>query len=246
MSQHPDVAPHVSGAEALAREIEAVQKETAALVAAQATGRRIRLVLFLLAIILVGVTLYKFYALKENITSEASVKALAAEAQKRLEANSKEYMVHVQRLVDKTSPVLTEAVYKQAKKDMPSFFEKMDKEREIFLKNLEDRLAIKIDESYQKVLANHEKLLEKEFKGLDNPVVHQRMIQNLTVAVDHLARKYYIHDLQDEVQTLFDHWDAFPAADPVMKGQEPLEDQLTGTLFQLLTQKLANSNSATR
>jgi hypothetical protein len=67
------------------------------------------------------------------------------------------------------------------------------------------------------------------------------MMQNVGVAMERLSKKYYADQLNVQMFALYDAWDAFPPAPKPLPGEVPLEDQLIGTLLEVLTERLKST-----
>src|SRR5439155_16002788 len=88
---------------ALNQQVEAVIRETNALMAAQATGRKVRLVLLLVLVVFVAAVTYAFYDLANKVFHRDNLNALVKAGQERLVKNQDEYMKEVQKLVQTSS-----------------------------------------------------------------------------------------------------------------------------------------------
>lgn len=152
-------------------------------------------------------------------------------------------MRQVQLLVDKSSPVISDAFSKQVKKDLPQYFRQMERERDQFAEEVQANLSAKLKKRYETALKKHQAMLQKEFPQINNPVQHERMVKNLAIALDKSLEKHCVKELQTRFQQLYATWDDFPAAPRPGPKDPPLEDQLTGNLLRLLQIKLSNSDA---
>jgi hypothetical protein len=227
----------------LKQQLEALSREVAALAATQSTGRRVRLALAGLTIALCLVIVISFYRLATGIVAQDNLDRVMKVAEKRLQTRSDDYMRQVQFLVDRSSPVISDALSQQVKKDLPSYLRIMEEERDQFAEDLQKNLSGKIRRKYDQELARHEQILHKEFPQINDPVLHQRMVKNLQVAVERRIEKTYVGELQRELDKLYATWDDFPAATPARKSDIPLEDQLVANLLRLLQIKLSNTQT---
>jgi hypothetical protein len=236
--------PPPSEPDALASQVEALQRETQALAAAQASARLARLAMLAALAVFVVVVCLAFYRLGNRVASKETLDAVTKEAQERLAKDPELYMRQVRLLVDDTSPVIKDALYAQAKKDMPAFVRSAEEQRDLLAKDLQDQLMKKFDQRYEKILARHGERLQKEFPEAKDPAVQERMLNNLRRAADGLARKYYADELQRQMETLYAGWDGLPAAEKPGKNDPRLEDQLIAALQELMTRKLAYTDAA--
>lgn len=230
----------------LARHVEAVQRETQALAAAQASARVVRLALLVTLTAFVLVVCLAFYRLGSRVTGKEHLDAVTREAQERLARNPDLYMRHVNQLVDDTSPAIKDAVVAQAKKDLPEYLRTAEKERDQLAQNLQEQLMKKFDQRYEKLLAGHGERLQKEFPEARDPALQERMLVNLRRAADRLAKKYYADELQHQMESLYAGWDNFPAAPAPARGEPRLEDQVIASLQELATRKLAYPDPSAR
>jgi hypothetical protein len=233
----------------LSRQIDALLQESAALNAAFQRIRMVRLMLFLGLIAIAAVTVWKFYTLGDHLRSKENLDKLAATAQARLEKHNDAYMGEVKKLVDHASPVLTEAFYDQAKKDLPDFANDLSKERDTFAANLKTQLTDKLDSHFTRVQSQADKAIAEGFPDMKDEERKKRMVANIEVATQRLARRYYLNQVDDRLNGadgVFANLDKFPAAEKPAKGAPPLEDQFTAKLLDLLTHRLARPDVALR
>jgi hypothetical protein len=228
---------------ALAQQVDAVLRESQALTAAVASARRARLYLLLAIVVFVVLVSYVFYDLFRNVTGEKNVDALVEGAQKRLSAQSDIYMQHLTRLSDKVSPVVAEAFNQQLKKDLPGFLQAAENQRDMFAETLENQLPNKLQAQFDKLRTQHQKTIEEEFPQVNDKQQHERMAKNLDKVASKLIKKYYIGQLEDQLNQLFAAWDKFPPAPVPKAGEPPLEDQLVPCMYDMLRYKLARSPS---
>jgi hypothetical protein len=221
-------------------------RESQSLAASLRRARNVRMILFLALLALVAAIIWAFYQLGSGLFNERAMQSVLDDAQKRLGDNSDQYMQEVQTLVTKTQPVITDAFQAQAKADMSKYMEAFGKEREIILVNLEKRLTDSINAHYKKALTEHQSILEAEFPEIKNEEVRQKMMLNMTTAVEKLAKKYYVDELRTQVLALYDAWDQFPAMDENSEDSNiALEDRVIVELIELLTHQLTHSQPAT-
>jgi hypothetical protein len=236
----PDAA-NPNEAEALSKRVVSLQRDAEQLVHALAQSQRTRRLILVAMAVFVCVTCYAFYGLATRFQRKEQMDLLLRKAQDRLEKRSDFLMKEVQALVDHSAPVVSEAFYDQAKKDLPGYLQAVQAERDKFTENLQVRLEKRLKAHHQKLLERHAKLLKEEFPAVEDEQLHAAMMANIQVAVDKLVRKYYIEELKQEMLAMYGTWDEFPAADPPSTGDLPIEDQLIGTLLELLKLKIAES-----
>jgi hypothetical protein len=225
---------------ALAQQVEATARECAALRSAISRGRRNRFVLLLLLIVFVLGVCWAFYGLFQKVSGQEFQDQLLAKAQERLEKNQDEYLKEVNALVDNVGPTVQETFMEQVKKDLPKFVQSAEKERDAFAKTIEEQLQAKLDAQYTQMLEQQQKTLQTEFKEVQDPKLHERMMSNIDRAVLKMVKRYYIDEMQSQFQTFFAAWDDFPSAATPRPEEDSLETQLIGALFEMLRYKLAH------
>lgn len=230
-------------ADNLTQQMENIVRESDALIAAMQRARAIRLLLFVALVAFVLVTVLKFYQLAEPYRGEANQKILLAKVQDRWNRNSDRYVKEVEKLVEKCTEPLTTAFYDQAKKDLPSYFKKVEGERDTLLVNLERELAEKLTIQHQDSEGKYKRMLQAEFPTLQDERVHAKMVDNVQKAVNNLVKRYYVQELHDELQAFYNTWDQFPVAEKPAKGAEPLEDELVAALLLILQHRLAHTEA---
>jgi len=231
--------PDGVGASSSTPTIEAVIRECEALKAALARARTMRLVLLTALAVFVGVTAWTFYGLGQKLKSEENLRQLEALAKQRLVDNNDKYMKEVQLLVDHTSPVVTQAFYTQAKKDLPGYLQAFDKERNQLADGLQQQLLERMDAHYKAAIQKRIGLMEAEYPELKDPEVRERLVNNLAAASRALAKKYYVDEMKVQLTAFYDAWDHFPAADPPGQADPPIGDQFIGALLELLQHNMS-------
>jgi hypothetical protein len=232
-----DGSPSTSSLEALMRECESL---TGAIAQARTIRRLLMLALLLFA---VGVSLL-FYKLYRGVTDKENVDRLMATVQQRLSGRSDAYMREVQLFVDSTTPVITDAFYKRATKDLPLLLQGVEKERDDFIVSMQERLVKSLGEHYDAMIAKHEAILIRELPEAKDPEVRRKLVANLHVVFERLIKKYYADELKLKLTALYDAWDRFPAADKPGAGEPELEQQFMGVLLEAVSHRLAESSQA--
>jgi hypothetical protein len=227
--------------QALSQQSEAVQRASAALSAAAARARGVRLCLVLTAVVLIGYICFIFYGMGMEIQSPQYLDGLAKASQKRLAANSDKYAAQFQRLVDKASPALTKAFTEQVKKDMPEFIKKAEKEKDTLAANLQEDFSKKVNTHYEKLLAQQESTLKEAFPEIKDPATHERMVKNFDKAMQRIVKKFYVDDFRHQIDEIVSTWDHFPEATAPKPGEPTLMDQFIPSLLQYLALKISTS-----
>jgi hypothetical protein len=202
----------------LTEQVRAVEREAAALSAALSGGRRMRLLLFLLVLAVAGGITTVFYRLGARVTSDQNRQEILAIAEQRLTDNSDAYLKHVRALVDETSPAISQAFSAQVKKDLPSYIQSMEKERDQLREDLQTELTKRLNAHYERLLAQQDHTLKEEFPLIKDEQLHSRMMRNIDLAVQRMIKKHYIDEMGNGLQGIFQNLDDFPPAGPAPKG----------------------------
>ena len=238
--------PPGDGLHLIQQQIERLSQECAELTSAYARARGVRRILALAIVIFIIVVCFAFYRLCRGLLREEYTQKLTSLAEKRLEKNQDRYMAQIEKLVNKTSPAVSEAFSQQVNKDMPVYLKLMERERDVMAKDLETKLGGRLQKRYESSLDRHDKILKTEFPQVKDEVLHQRVTNNLHVVVNRLVEKYYVTELERQLKELFATWDRFPAAAPAGKNDQALEDELVAELVHLLAIKLGSTQVVPR
>jgi hypothetical protein len=220
-----------------AQQAEAIAREADALKAALGRSRTTRLVMALAAVAFVVFFSLLFYRQAARLQTEAYLNSLLEVAQSRLEDRTDTYMGEVQLLVNSASPVMTQAFYSQAKQDLPAYLSAVEAERDALVVSLRQIASEKLDQHHAAILGRYEGILREEFPDFDEEQ-YGRMVDNLEVALSRLTERYYVDELEQQLNALYDSWDRFPMAEESSPGDPPLEDLFVGELIDLLQKKL--------
>ena len=148
-------------------------------------------------------------------------------------------------LVKNAGPPLQEAFTEQAKKDLPEFMKKMEKEKDTLAANLEKEFSDKINAHYEKLTAQQESTLKEVFPGIKDQKTQELMLKNIDKAMQRLVKKYHVDELRKEIDDIVATWDHFPEANAPKAGEPSLEEQLIQNLLQVLALKLSSGGLTT-
>jgi len=224
--------------------IEALERQTAALSAALVQAQRVRLWITLALVAFIGLTITVFYRRAEQLNSAENRNLITALAQKSVDDHADDFMKQLEALARTAGPVVTDAFYQQAKRDLPKYLQASERERDLLVKNLQEDLQTKLGARFDKSLERHETLIKQEFPTAENDEIRKRMMNNVEAALQKLSQKYYGDELGKQMEELYVTWDQFPPAPPPAKGEATLDDQLIGSLLELLTVKLKSTEVA--
>jgi hypothetical protein len=229
------------GTPSLAARIDALERETAALTAALALAQRVRFGITLLLVAFVGLTITVFYQRAKELGKQPYLDELRKVAEEKLEPRQKDLMREAKTLLDTAGPKFKDAFLDQASKDLPKYLQAAGMQRDALVNNLQDRLQAKVGKRFEDSMAKQEELLKAEFPQAENEKLHARMMDNVQLGLQRVAKKYYGDQLKQQVLELYGTWDLFPTAELPTGGQDSLENQLIGSLLELAVIKLKNT-----
>ncbi|NOX55273.1 MAG: hypothetical protein GXP27_12715 [Planctomycetes bacterium] len=233
-----------SAAAELTAQVEALEKEFQKVLRATARGKRVRLVILLLVLLFICVVFWAFWGLANRVRSQENLNEIMALAQERMGGTGGTLQREATRLVENVQPVLLEALQKQIEKDMPRYQEEFTKQQKILLENLRAELQKKFTHPDQQLLDQYMEILVEEFPEAKDEQLQQRVVGNLTRAMEDMVAKYYVDEFEAQLNEMYETWEEFPVADPPAEGDLPLAQQmlyLLGDLFKprIMTYELA-------
>ena len=224
--------------EALGKEIGAIEKEVATVKVVIRRASRRRLGLLVVALAIVGASIWMFYSLAMEFRSEENLDLLAEEARGRIDDSSDLALREVEKLRKTAEPILREAFMAQVKKDTPKYSAAVDKEREILMKNLESELDEKIRAHFQKSSEKYQAILREEFPELKDPELLDAMYSSVVDIMDRLVDEYYSDKVQSEIEGLNEKWKKFEMAELPAEGEPQLTQQFLASLLNLAAMKI--------
>ena len=223
---------------ALTSRVEMIEREMQALTQATVRGKRVRLIIFLLALVLIVCIVSAFYNLVREVTSKENLGKMGALAQQRLGGTTGAIRGEVDSLIKNARPLLMEAFQKQVEKDMPKFREELDKQRVLLVESLQKRFQSEVAKRQEGVLNNYVGMLVEEFPEAADEKLQGRMMANLGHAMQDLIQKYYVDEFETEFDAMYETWDTFPVVDPPSEGDDELHVQLGALLWDLFKPRI--------
>ena len=248
MSTTPEPTTGSSGStelQHLVSRLDELQRRHDAFSAAVDRARRTRRLIMIAFLAFVAIIGWRFYALANTLRSQDYQDRLRDELGKSVATNQDEFTREAEKLVKKITPVISEALSEQSKKDLPLFMQLIDTERKTLMTGLPQRLSERVEKHHREMLRRHEKLIQTEFPAVQDSDVRDRMMGNVYTALDRLVKKYYVDEFQKEFQRMSDAWDDFPPADVPGVGDPGLDEQLMGELMDLVAVKLSRHRAET-
>jgi hypothetical protein len=233
--------PH--DAAVLNQQVENVIRDSEALNSAVARGRFIRVILL---IALIGVIAYGAITLKrpydKYVTDEGYQQKFLAAITDHIADNQRNYQQEFDHFVNEVGPVVRDTFTAQAKKDMPKFLETLERQRDEMSNNLQTKLEEKIIGHYDAMLKKQQSVLTSALPEMNDAAAAERLEKNLETAMHRLIKRYYVDKMHEQIVGMLQQWDTFPTVPPA-SGGETLEDQLVGTLYDLLLYRLSHSSA---
>jgi len=221
--------------EALFKKVGAIEQEITALRGAIARGRIVRWLLLLAIVSLIGVAIWSFYDLAMQFKSQETIDLFTAKAQERIEQSAGPAQARLQDVYEHCTPVLTEAFQNQVDADMPKYTEAFNKERDLFVLNVQEQLGKQVVAHYESMGPKYQAILQEEFPGIDDPDLAVKVYASLDQTMEKLVQTYYTDQLQTKVEELTEAWEQFEMAEPTEEG---LERQFLAALLQLAAYKI--------
>jgi hypothetical protein len=149
-------------------------------------------------------------------------------------------------MAESSGQMVQEIFRAQVEADMGKYTAALHAQKEILAKNLEQRLNDLVDEHYAELLDQHESILKEKFKDRSQFSEEQlgRMIYNMDEALKDLLKRYYVKELETQLNLLYDQYESFPVAEAAKPGDQPLEKQLLQKMAEMVSLKLSHTPEA--
>ena len=142
-------------------------------------------------------------------------------------------------LVESLTPVITTAITEQSQKDAPLFMQAFDIQQARLSTELPEKMVELVQKHHEELVRKHEALFIAELPAAQDPMVRDRMMENVVIALDKLVKKYYADEFKKHFASMSETWNGFPPATLPEKGDFPISEQLMGELMDLVAVKLA-------
>lgn len=209
-----------------AAQIQSIDQHVEGLRNALNRARMLRVLILLVLITVVVAIVYSFMNLANRVSSESFVNEVTTLAQKHVTDHQDVYQKEMQQLVDKSFPVVRSAFNAQAQKDLPKFTEAVNKERDVFITNLRERMDEKLAVRYKDLLKQHEQMIVTEFPELKDEATRERVLANFQLVIEKLVKRNYGDQFDEESKKLVQIWESFPAAEEPGPSDPKLEEKL--------------------
>ena len=224
--------------EAFGKKIGAIEKEVATVKVTIRRASRTRLSLLVVALAIIGISLWMFYSLAMDFGSQENLNLLAEKAKERMDQSTDPALAQVRKLQENAVPVLKEAFLAQVDKDTPKYSAAVDREREILMKNLESELDKKIRAHFQKASEKYQVILAEEFPELKDPELLDAVYSSVIDIMDRLVQEYYSDKVKNEIEGLNEKWLELEMAELPTAKEPPLQQQFLAALLHLAAMKV--------
>src|SRR5271165_4188207 len=151
------------------QKVESVLNACDSMISALGTARWARRLLLLGFLAFSLGSAYVFYDMYARLRSKENIDKVTQTVQDRLAGQSDTYFREVQSLVDKSTPIVTDAFYTRAKTDLPLLLQGVEKERDQFIDSLKGRVETVLAEHFDAMVSKNQELLVKELPELQDP-----------------------------------------------------------------------------
>ena len=225
----------------LTDKLSALENESRRLLTALRWAGKVRMVLLaclLLFVLISGVMFYRLYNdIKTNRIEE--VRRIIRE---NPEDFSEPLTRQVMLLAEEHGPSVVEVFREQAQQDSQQYLDAFDAERTKLIANLQVNLEQKLNASYSNMLSEHEQMLKEEFPVLKDPAKLENIRLNMEKVYDKIGKRYLVDSLREEMESIANKVDSFPASQP-KQDNIPLGEQIATELLELVRLMLVNSEN---
>lgn len=216
----------------LSAQLSALENESQRLLSALQWSSTVRNILLLCLVAFCVVFGYLYYSLYREVNEQkiAQIQAILVEKQDEI---LKPVTDEAYALVQDVGPEVVEIFQKRIESDGKKYVNAFTKERDILSKNLELHVEEAANQTYEKLLADHEKILQEEFPDLDNEANRARLHTNMAETYKEVVRRYYIDYFKKEIEKMAVAVDQFPVAEPD-EAKGPLAQQVLYELMEMV------------
>ncbi len=215
----------------LSAQLSALESESQHLLSALQWSSLVRNILLLSLVAFVAVFGLLYYKLYKDITEKklAEFQTILAERQQELlEPLSKEAF----QLAQDVGPDILTAFQYRVESDGDKYIKAFNAERDIVKKNLEAQVEASAHDLYERLLNDHEKILQEEFPQLDEDDKN-RLHANMEQTYRQLVKRYYVDYFHTEIERLALSIDNFPMSEPD-QSKGPLAQQVLYELMEMV------------
>ncbi len=224
----------------LTEKLNALELESRRILRALHWATKVRFILFCGLMLFALSSAFLFFRLCQDIKTNRIVEVQRL-IQEQPEKLSQSLTRQIMLLAEEEGPFLAEVFRGQAQIDSPQYVEAFDRERAVLIANLQTRLEEKLAIAYESMLDEQEEMLKGEFPMLEDREKMEKVRKNLTRIYDQIGKRYFVDNLNEEINDLFASIDSFPAAEPKMQNV-PLGEQIVAEFLDLVRMMIVYSN----
>lgn len=216
----------------LSAQLSALEAESQRLLSALQWSSTVRNILALCLVAFVVVFGWTYYNLYREITQQkvAQFQNILAEQQHELlEPMTREAF----KLAEDVGPDVLTVFQEQIEKDGRDYVKAFNVERAALSENLEKHVENSANKLYERLMADHEKILQEEFPQLDTEGNRAKLHTNMARVYKQLVQRYYIDYFHKEIERMALAIDNFPMADPD-ESKGPLAQQILYELMEMV------------
>jgi hypothetical protein len=216
----------------LSAQLSALEGESQRLLSALQWSSTVRNILLLCLVLFVVVFGWLYYTLSQDIRTrklEEFKTILADQQHELLEPFSREAF----KLAEDVGPEVLQVLQKQVEKDGQKYVNAFNAERDVLTKNLEVHVDESVSKIYERLLDDHEKILQEEFPELNTEGNRTKLRANMSQTYRQLVKRYYIDYFHKEIERMALAIDNFPTAEPD-ESKGPLAQQVLYELMEMI------------
>lgn len=216
----------------LSAQLSSLENEAQRLLSALQYSSTVRNILLLCLVAFCVVFGWLYYRLYREVQDKKipQLQSIIAEQQNEiLEPLTKEAFT----LVEDVGPEVVEVFQRRIESDGKKYVKAFEAERDVLSKNLEVHLEDAVNKTYEKLLDDHEKILQEEFPEFTSEGNRLKLHTNMAQTYRQLVRRYYIDYFHNEIEKMALAVDQFPVAEPD-EAKGPLPQQVLYELMEMV------------
>lgn len=181
--------------------------------------------LILIVMTVLSVTFFTYINFIWDPAAGVSDSKLMEAAVDQVIKDADEIIVEGTTLAVKATPPVTDALYHQAKEDMPVYLSTLEKEGEVMADNLKESLAKKLKAQFKKYLQKHRNILREEIPEVGGDKAVNQLTADFEKAMEKLIERYYLKEFAQQTKRTKQLWQQFRPVKRLSDGKT-LEENL--------------------
>ncbi len=224
----------------LTDKLNALELESRRILRALHWATKVRFILFCGLLLFALTSALLFYRLCQDIKTNRIVEFQRL-IREQPEKFSQPLMQQIMLLAEEEGPYLAKVFREQVQKDSTRYVAAFDRERTNLIANLQTRLEEKLTLAYASILDEQEEMLKAEFPVLEDREKMEKVRKNLTRIYDQIGKRYFVDNLNEEIDGLVQSIDSFPVAEPKMQNV-PIGEQIAAEFLEMVRMMIVYSN----